>query len=599
MENSSGLNRVAFWEKYLPGGILLAAFLLRLIALDTVPLTEHEAGQALQALAVSEGAADFTLTQPLYVLVTAGLFSFFDASVFLARLFPALAGFLLICLPLFFSDRLESRKKLLLLLLLAVDPATLAWGKTADALIPVLCLLGYAGLAFSRGKQTCGVILLALAMTGGERFWPAAAAIGICALVIAVFSRRQSADKVPVRDSLTGIAGKRNLLLLIGFWLLFSVGLFGYPAGLNAVGQGLLRGFFPAPGHDFRSVGFFPWLWALFIYLGAGLIFFLFHFLSIIRLKNQAMLIQMSIVILFGLLLLVFRQGILVLPWLSLPVYYFAADGLFHRLDTRPIGKDPFSLLGILIPPALGSFLFFRAAELLRMGDLSLPLSFQYNGQLLTAPLTRLQGYLIIMLISILIFGIFVPMLLNYFSPGSIRPGIIRGCLIVVAVGTLTNTWAAAGLRTAGDRPAADRQRGRHELVLGSQINQAVSPLADLVHEIGVKQNGFEEGGEGVVTVTDDPMLRWELRKNADVRFSRIFDIQTENPSYVITEAAGSEASLPGYVGMPVDWKNVDDWRSYSAVDWLNWTLYRSTKDGLSSLHFWQRTDWLAGSVYQ
>ncbi len=582
--------------------VILAALLLRLVALGSTPLSEHESSLALQALNVSQGGEAAEITQPLYVLITAGIFSFFGTSDFFARFFPALTGFALVCLPLFFSDCLPARKRLALAILLAIDPVTLGWGKTADAVIPVLCLLGYAVLMFRWRKMTAGLVLLALAMMGGERFWPVVAALLVCLLVVHFLQKRfadeLSADQPGWKDFFNG----GNLLIVARFWLIFSVALFAFPAGLNAAGAGILRGFIPVEGHDFRTVGALPLGMALLVYFGTALIFFFVRLSSAVRTQDTVLIVRMGGVLLFCVLLGVLRQGILILPWLSLPLYTFALDGLFEVLDRNPAERrDPFYLLAVVIPFGLCGFLYFRATELMRIGDVSLPLSFRFNGQLLTLALTRLQGYLILMVFAVLIFGIFIPLLLNYFSPGRVLPGLIRGFLAVVAVTLLTGTWAMAGLRTQADHPAGEKPAGRHELALGVQSSPLTSPLRGLLQEIGFKQDGSEVSAAGLVAVAEgselreDAALRWQLHSFVNAGFSAVTDLQTDAPSYVITEAAAAEAPLSGYVGMPIRWKTSDDWASCSAADWLRWLLYREQRDDFSTLIFWQKTDLLAG----
>jgi predicted membrane-bound mannosyltransferase len=84
----------------------LLALGLRLFQLGAGPLSDVEAGWALQALGLAHGGAVVLGALPAYILLTSQLFSVFGDTNFMARFFPALAGSLIIWLPYFFRDRM-------------------------------------------------------------------------------------------------------------------------------------------------------------------------------------------------------------------------------------------------------------------------------------------------------------------------------------------------------------------------------------------------------------------------------------------------------------------------------------------------------------
>ena len=90
--------------------LYMLAFLLalgiRLLNLGDAPLSDFEAGWALQSLALSRGETVTLGSQPGYIFPTLPLFYLFGATNFMARLWPALAGSLLILSPYAFRDRL-------------------------------------------------------------------------------------------------------------------------------------------------------------------------------------------------------------------------------------------------------------------------------------------------------------------------------------------------------------------------------------------------------------------------------------------------------------------------------------------------------------
>ena len=96
-------NKITTWVPLYWLAFLLALG-VRLYRLGAAPLSEAEAGWALQALGLSHGGAVTLGPQPAYILITSQLFSIFGDTNFLARFISALAGSLIIWLPCFFRN---------------------------------------------------------------------------------------------------------------------------------------------------------------------------------------------------------------------------------------------------------------------------------------------------------------------------------------------------------------------------------------------------------------------------------------------------------------------------------------------------------------
>src|SRR4030066_2478904 len=125
--------------------IYILAFFIALgfrpFQLGVAPLSDIEAGWALQALGLAHGEAAALGAQPAYILLTSPLFSIFGDSNFLARFFPALAGSLIIWLPYFFRDWMGDsgwlhRAGLIMAFGLAIDPGLVSLSRQAGSLVP-------------------------------------------------------------------------------------------------------------------------------------------------------------------------------------------------------------------------------------------------------------------------------------------------------------------------------------------------------------------------------------------------------------------------------------------------------------------------------
>ena len=84
---------------------LILAVGVRFWNLGAAPLIDSEARLASQALDLSRGEALALGAHPAYLVLLAALFGVVEASNGLARLFPALAGSLVVLLPFFFKNR--------------------------------------------------------------------------------------------------------------------------------------------------------------------------------------------------------------------------------------------------------------------------------------------------------------------------------------------------------------------------------------------------------------------------------------------------------------------------------------------------------------
>jgi len=103
-------------------GALVLALALRLIRLGVLPLTNMEAGIALQALAVGQGVDTVFGEHIAYVGLTGLDFFIFEAGNFLARFWPAIIGAMVVLIPFLFKDIIGDWAAGILGIVLAVTP---------------------------------------------------------------------------------------------------------------------------------------------------------------------------------------------------------------------------------------------------------------------------------------------------------------------------------------------------------------------------------------------------------------------------------------------------------------------------------------------
>ncbi len=137
------------------------ALALRLYGLNTHPLNDAEAREALTVFRLLHGQASAVLPHsPAYFFFTYFNFLIFDASNAVARLAPASFGAGLIFLPLFFRDRLGRAAALLTGGLLAISAGLLAASRSADGAILALFAFGLSLGALRRFLATSASLWL-------------------------------------------------------------------------------------------------------------------------------------------------------------------------------------------------------------------------------------------------------------------------------------------------------------------------------------------------------------------------------------------------------------------------------------------------------
>ncbi len=170
-------------ESVLYGIAFILAAALRFIQLGALPLSDTEAGWALQALHVAQGTRPLLGSQPIYILPTSLFFFLFGDSNFLARFVPALTGSALILVPYLFRERLKPVPGLLLAYFLALDPGLVSLSRQAGSLIPALTFVLLAWAYWWQRRSRAAGIFAGLALLSGPSVWAGLLGLGLARLL--------------------------------------------------------------------------------------------------------------------------------------------------------------------------------------------------------------------------------------------------------------------------------------------------------------------------------------------------------------------------------------------------------------------------------
>jgi len=220
-------------------GLLALAVGSRLLGLATAPLSPDESGTALSAWdAVNAGTWPATADSPLLLTGQTLLFALLGPSEVAARLLPALAGVLLVGLPLLWRKDLGNLGALVAAGLLLASPLSLFTARRVDgtalavlggALVVTVFLQTLAGAdGDTRGHEALLALGLTLGLTGGAPFYDVA--IAGCAACW-VIRRAAPRGKITLR-------WKRAALIGIGLSLLVSVAIGLHWSGWAGIAEG-------------------------------------------------------------------------------------------------------------------------------------------------------------------------------------------------------------------------------------------------------------------------------------------------------------------------------------------------------------------------
>lgn len=548
----------------------LVAFILalgvRLLALGRLPLNDSEAELALQALALSKGETVQLMAHPGYLLPTSLLFYLFEASNFLARLLPALAGGLLALAPFLYRQQLGRIPALILAFFLAMDPGLVAISRQADSAALAVAFV-FLALGFWLNKRALAAGFFGgLALLSGSQLW-----LGLVILAVTAFAYPRSqfagaaaSDKGRTFD--VRLAGVMALAVILAVGTLF----FNIPSGLSAAASSLpdfLRGWVKT-----GSVHAALPLLALVFYCLPGLLLGVWGALYGL-LKSDAVDRALTAGLVVAVLLVLVRPGraMIDLVWV-LPILWALAARQVLRL--LPLGdQDILPILGqagLTLVLVVFAWMNFTAVYMPSLGN---------NESLVR--LAAVAGALMLLALSTLLMGV-------GWSWMAARTGLIWGLGITLMLFTVSAGVKATGL--VGSRSMEMWQTGGGA--------RDANLLEQTVGDLAMWQNGNRQITDVTIVGIQSPALRWVLRDIRDVKQVEYLPTGA-TASVVITPQQDSLALASSYRGQDFIWDQAVQWAAMKPEDWFVWLLARKTTSNQTDIVLWARTDMFAGGAEQ
>ncbi|HLE16092.1 MAG TPA: hypothetical protein VI776_15195 [Anaerolineales bacterium] len=549
--------------------ILLLAIGARFYRLGAAPLSDFEAERALQALQVARGEQVALGPGPAYPLLTGTLFSLFDESNFLARLLPALAGSLLVILPLIFVTEIGLVPALVITLGLALDPGLVAISRLAGGPILALSLELLAVGFLLRRRLILAGICAGLALLAGP-----AAVQGAVILGVTYFAGKwliRGPDWLPGGHPLEPVSrSDRNKGLVAGGAVVLAAGtlFFLFPQGLSSMAASIpayLSGWLQPSGiPPMRLVA------ALIFYNPLVLVFGL---LAAGRgwLGGDARIKWLSLWALIALLLTLVYPGRQVsdLVWVLVPLWTMAGIEIVRDLSVEK--KDRLPVLGqaalIMILLALAWINLAGVSQ--SAGDIqSIRLRWAVIGG------TVLLGFVTTLLVSL------------GWTRQIALSGLAWGLVAGLGLFGFANLWNATQVH-----PNGEQELWYPEPVTG-QADLFVKTLGDL----SMWRTGMRDTLD-ITVLSSQPSVRWALRNWPQARYLS-GPLPGELPSVIVNTEGQPEPNLSaGYRGQDFAWWVYPAWQGALPPDWARWLVFRAAPQQPVHLILWARADLFPGGV--
>lgn len=543
--------------------LYLLAFVLalavRVIKLGAPPLTDLEAGWALQALRVTQGANPALGSQPAYVLLTSILFFLYGSGTnFLARLVPALTGSALVFVPYLFRDRLKPRPGLILAFFLALDPGLTALSRQAgSSILAVTFLLSAWGFWNQKQARWAG-IFFGLALLSGLSLWA-----GLLGLAL-TWAIRQGME----RGSQTGSAPRparsewiSALWFAAGTIIVAGTLFFLAPNGLGAWMSSLpdyLRGWTQVSGVSSGWMGS-----SLIAYQPLAVILGL---IAIVRgwIYGSRRVMRLSLWAAVAFLLALFYPAHQAsdLAWMLIPLWSLAALELARNVRVFP--QERKEVLGVAGLSAL--ILIFMWLDFLAFLQAGAP------SDQATVRMWLLFGSLFLLVVSVLLVAV-------GWSMRSARLGAVWGIAAALGLYSFAALTGAAGLRAA---PGAELWSAGSAPAQADLLLTTVNQMSDW------SRNNINAQPVTIAGI-DSPALEWLLR-DRKVDVVAALDAAS-SPPMVITTDQNDPSLNAGYRGQSFIWRQEPLWANASFSDGLRWIAFRQMPQSSETIIVWVRSD--------
>ncbi len=604
-------------EIFLYGLALILAVCLRLADLGRTPLSDPEATLALQARQISQtvtlttGDHPTLAAHPGYILLTGLVFALFKDSNTLARLWPALAGSLLVLAPFFLSRKptpglIPPIAGIILAFGLATDPGLVTISRQAGGPMMAVSFSILAISLWMYQKPLLAGIMAGLALLSGPMVIPVGLTIALAWLLVRFLgyprlkpieqeaviptpeASREHTDDASVSQTwlLAPSSPQSNnrvlmrvFMISVGVVILVAGTLFlRFPEGLAAWVQEIpayLNGWTTPTGIPgsklIVTLAIYQPLALLFGLVGAIRSFFNPKARSV-NAQGEHVRATTLILILWAILALLVQslypgRQVSDLAWVLVPLWGLAAMELERFWPEK--STHPVSLAQAILTLILLALLWFNLATMVRYP-------------------TDSREFLIreaVLLGILALIGLTAALVALGWSWQVSQRGLVFGTGAALCIYTISVLWGASYLRMNQPQELWNSSPG---------IGQA-DLLQSSLHDLTNWHSGGDPKNIDLVVTVDSTALRWLLRDYIQAKF--ITQIGVENlPAVLITPQTQSLPTLvSSYRGQDFVWWTRPGWQAALPAEFLPWFTYRDAPVAEEKIILWVRSDLFPG----
>lgn len=568
--NAYPYSKKVSYEYVLFAAAFLLALLVRFANLENVSLSAREAELALQSMGIARGQDPLLGPQPAYLLLTAALMFVFRASDWVARFWPALAGSLLVLLPVLFRGRIGKLPALLLAFFLALDPGLVAVSRQAGSLPLVIFSVLLAIGMWINGRTLLAGIAAGLALLSGPAVWPGLIGLFLAAWAAGMLRFSSSAPVEGLPDEPSSPlrpAWKGALIAALATIFLVGTLFFTVPTGLSAMADSLpayLRGWLQASGESAGLV-----LGGLLLYAFVPLFFGVWGAVSgLLRAEKIDIFLLLWWVIAFVLALIYPSRSLADMTWALIPLWVLAARQIAR------LARIPSYDLGAVIGHALLVGVILAFVSLTTVGYFNNPAMKQQEVTL------RFIGSAVMLIAS--------TGLVAWGWSGKVAlRGLVFGASMVMFAYLLSSAFNAGGLSS----------RRSQELWYNSPHLRNGDLLLETIDQLNQWGPRETDGLELAVVDVPSPALRWALRDIKRVTFVSSLPADS-SPALVITPNQPELALAATYRGQGLIIGESEIWSQFVTSDWVRWVAFRTIPAGAQvqdQVILWARLDLFPG----
>lgn len=553
--------------------IVIIGFLLRIINLSNVPLSDYEALIALDGLSLISNPPGKVISDQTFLTNLLGsLFYIFGAGNFLSRLIPALVGTFLIILPAFFRTYFDRKALLILSGWIAISPTFVSLSRQVDSSILLVVAFGlFVYFLLQKNSIVSAVFLVLALLTGKIFFWN----LTLFFLVIVYSNLFVNKNEINLFKLIVSIIKEMNkksfLISFLLSYIFFSTFGFIYTNQFTGIARGLID--FLNIFSNFNQFGSLGEISRSIIFYEPAVLFFgIIGLVWLFRRDQIGSLSITGIVIINIILLMVANERII--TWNIFFVGPLMVSGSFFLGNFLKLPKEDLNKILYSTGIALSIVLFIGLAFISMMVNQNQAID-QINLRVL---------YIAAGFVLIIGAGLLAGWAISWRITGR---SFLLLSVILLGIFTISATWNAAGLR----KPVENTELRIDQVPIGNEM------LVEVIQDFSSWNYGVDNKASILILDRPSTSLRWSLRSFENVLFQEtiprdtVYDVVISSNNVLIEQA-------DSFRGQEVIWKTSPQWQNMKAKDVSNWILTRRVQENLvnkESLIIWIRNNLVPG----